>query len=142
MVSSYTNTAKTYATNDVLVFTNNAVKVGCTSTHVAGSASFNLNSPGIYEVSFNGVATATAAGNMGVTMFKDGVAVPGALAAEYSTAGATGLINLSFTFPVRIPPECCANRGSMPATLTFVNTGVAGTFSNSAVTIKRVANCD
>lgn len=59
-----------------------------------------------------------------ITMFRDGVAVPGATAT--ATAAAAGTVNLSFPAIVR---QQCYNSSSM---LTFVLTGTAATLNNDA----------
>ena len=61
MVNSYTNTSLAVITNEAITFNNNSVQTGCTVTHSAGSATFALNKPGFYFVTFNGVAAATGA---------------------------------------------------------------------------------
>lgn len=88
-----------------------------------------INEAGYYDVDISVTATATAAGNVTVTLFKDGVAVPGATAT--ATAAASGTVALPITPLVR---QMCGS-GS---TLTLVLTGTAATINNVSVKIIRV----
>ena len=88
-----------------------------------------INEAGYYDVDISVTATATAAGNVTVTLFKDGVAVPGATAT--ATAAAAGTVALPITPLVR---QMCGS-GS---TLTLVLTGTAATVNNASVKIIRV----
>lgn len=95
----------------------------------------NLNGNGIvidregyYDVDASITATATAAGNITVTLLRDGVAVPGATAT--ATAAAAGVVALPITALVR---QACCNSGG--ATLTLVLTGAAATVNNVALKV-------
>ena len=61
MIYSYTIAPQTVAVDDNIVFTIDQIKTGCTITHAAGTPTFTFNKPGYYYVTFNGVASATAA---------------------------------------------------------------------------------
>ena len=76
----------------------------------------NLSGVGYYDVDASITATLTAAGAVTATLYKDGVAVPGATATETGAAG--GTVNLDLMALVRQP--CCA----AGAALTLVLTGV------------------
>lgn len=85
---------------------------------------------GYYDVDASITATITAAGAVTVTLYKDGVAVPGATAT--ATGAASGTVNLDLTALVRQP--CCADG----AALTLVLTGVEATVDNVALRIQRI----
>ena len=138
MVYAFTQTSQAVPANTPLNFNTTGDKKNCTITHGAGSVEFNLNSPGHYIVHFNADAVEnSAAGDVQVTLQRNGVAVPGAVATATS-AIATDAVNIGFTCIVRVAPNCCANRQSVPTALTFVNTGVSANFTNAAVTIVRI----
>ena len=82
----------------------------------------NLAGTGYYDVDASITATFTAAGAVTVTLYKDGVAVP----------GATGPVNPDLTALVRQP--CCA----AGAALTLVLTGVEATIDNVALRVQRI----
>ena len=75
-------------------------------------------------------ATLTAAGAVTASLYKDGVAVPGATAT--ATGAASGTVNLDLTALVRQP--CCA----AGAALTLVLSGVEATVDNVALRVQRI----
>lgn len=91
----------------------------------------NLSAPGYYKVSVSATMLPAEAGAVTVSLLKDGVAVPGGVAAE-TVAAAGDFANLSFASVVRIP--CCGN----PAALTLVLTGTASNVTNVAVVVEKL----
>ena len=85
---------------------------------------------GYYDVDASITATLTAAGAVTATLYKDGVAVPGAIAT--ATGAASGTVNLDLTALVRQP--CCADG----AALTLVLSGVEATVDNVALRVQRI----
>ena len=85
---------------------------------------------GYYDVDASITATLTAAGAVTATLYKDGVAVPGATAT--ATGAASGTVNLNLTALVRQP--CCADG----AALTLVLSGVEATVDNVALRVQRI----
>lgn len=85
---------------------------------------------GYYDVDASITATSTAAGTITATLYKDGVAVPGASAS--ATAAANGTVDLSI--PALVRQVCCA-AGSA---LTLVLTGAAATVNNVALRVQRI----
>lgn len=97
---------------------------------LSGTA-INICGRGYYDVDISVTANATAAGTVTVTLFKDGVAVPGATAS--ATASAAGdAVNLSIEALVR---EMCCDSTS---TLTLVLTGAAATVTNVAAVVEKL----
>lgn len=90
----------------------------------------NITGAGYYDVDASVTISPAAAGTVTVTLYKDGVAVPGATASE--TAAANGTVDLSISALVR--QVCCA-AGSA---LTLVLTGAAATVNNVALRVQRV----
>lgn len=137
MINSYTNTNQAVATNSPLLFNVNSVKTGCTVTHSEGTASFSLNKPGFYYVSFSGVGFSTGAtgGTVIVQLQNKGVNVPGALASADSTTP-EDIEDLSFSTIIQVKPSCCAVDNT--ATLTLVNTGISTTYSNANLVITKL----
>ena len=91
----------------------------------------NLAGTGYYDVDASITATLTAAGAVTATLYKDGVAVPGATASVTATA-ADDVVDLNITALVR--QVCCA-AGSA---LTLVLTGAAATVNNVALRVQRI----
>lgn len=90
----------------------------------------NITGAGYYDVDASVTVTPTAAGTVTITLYKDGVAVPGATASE--TAAANGTVDLNI--PALVRQVCCA-AGSA---LTLVLTGVAATVDNVALRVQRI----
>jgi hypothetical protein len=134
MISSYNNTSQEVAINGLLTFTTDRILTGCTATR--NGQTFQLNKPGYYYVTFNadGAAT-TAVGDIVVVLQNNGVAVPGAIA-TFTTTVADDATNLAFSTIIRVPPSCCAVDNT--ANLTFVNTGVAATYTNVNINITKL----
>lgn len=140
MLNTYTNTSLAVATDAPITFNNNAIHTCGPVSHAAGTPSIVLSGTGHYLVAFNGSAaiTDTTAGNISVQLYVNGEAYPGAQGTIYSaTADQDG--NINFITLVRVLPNCCAIRDNSPLTLTVVNTGLAATFTNAALTVMRVS---
>ena len=138
MINSYTNTSQSLATNQAIPFLVNDILTGCTVTHNAGSTTFTLNKPGFYQVNFTGTGavSGSTAGTVQVTLFNNGVAVPGAIATQTS-ASTTDIRTVNFTRLIRVLPSCCAVNNK--ASLVFTNTGSAATLTNVNVVITKLA---
>lgn len=135
MISSYTITNQTVATNEALNFETNRVLTGCTATHVEGTPTFQLNKPGYYYVTFNATTvTNGAAGAVTIQLNSNGVAVPGAASTYYSEPDQPG--NVNFTTIIKVAPSCCAV--SNIARLTVVNTGVNALYTNVNLNITKI----
>ena len=88
-------------------------------------------SAGYYDVDASLTVAPTAVGTVTVTLFKDGVAVPGATASA-TAAAADDALDLNITALVR--QVCCA-AGSA---LTLVLTGAAASVENVALRVQRI----
>lgn len=90
----------------------------------------NITGAGYYDVDASLTVAPAAVGTVTVTLFKDGVAVPGATAS--ATAAADDALDLNITALVR--QVCCA-AGSA---LTLVLTGAAASVDNVALRVQRI----
>ena len=86
-----------------------------------------IDREGYYDVDASITATAAAAGTVTVTLLRDGVAVPGAIA---SATAAAGTVALPITALVR---QACGCSGG--STLTLVLGGTAATINNVALKV-------
>ena len=57
MISSYNITSQAITSNETVNFTTDRILTGCTATR--NGATFQLNKPGYYYVTFNAIAAAT-----------------------------------------------------------------------------------
>lgn len=88
-----------------------------------------IDNNGYYDVQANVTVTPAAAGNYTLTLFKDGVAVPGAVQQINATAGNP----VGFNIPAIVRQSCCASSvltlaistaATLPATATINNVGI------------------
>lgn len=89
-----------------------------------------LDGQGYYDVDASVTLTPVAAGNYTVSLFADGVAVPGAT--QTMTAGAAATVN--FNIPALVRLQCCdssatltlvlSTTATLPATVTINNIGI------------------
>lgn len=106
-------------------------RYGCDLNLNGNSITINgCNDAGYYDVKASVTAAPTAAGTVTVTLFRNGVAIPGATAAAAAAAGSP--VALPIAALVR---EFC--RGDDSA-LTLVLSGAAATVSNVAVVVERI----
>lgn len=98
---------------------------------VSGNA-IQFDGLGYYDINSSITLSAIAAGDITVTMFNNGIVVPGATASQ--TAAAAGdIINLSISALVRETGCCYYNNG--PGSLTFIVTGADVTVTNIATKV-------
>ena len=100
--------------------------------NLSGDA-IQISGPGYYDVSASITATPTAAGNVTVTLFKDGVAVSGATATQAAAAEDTP-VNLSISALLREFCSCCESISN----LTLVLSGTASEVSNISVIVRKL----
>ena len=125
--------AQTVAANGFVNFPTNNLLTGVAIGHVAGSTSVNLIR-GLYLVTLNADVTPTAAGDIGLQLVRNGVAVPGA---EATVTGATGdTYNIGFATLIRVLPSCCVinNNAALQVQAT-----AAGNISNASLSVVKMA---
>ena len=92
-----------------------------------------IDGAGYYDIEASITAAPTAAGNVTVTVYKDGIAIPGATASQ-ATGTANNPVNISISSLVREYCPC----GDGLSNLTFVLTGTASSVTNVAVVVKKL----
>jgi phage tail sheath gpL-like len=137
MIYSYSITPRTLAADLDIIFAVNEVNTGCTVTHVAGTPTFTFNKPGYYYVTFNGIASATAAATdpIAVEMYDGANAIPGALSSALSAAADTP-VALSMSTIIQVRPNCPAIDNTV--NLTVRNVGIEANYTNAAITITKL----
>jgi hypothetical protein len=137
MIYSYSITPRTLAADLDIIFAVNEVNTGCTVTHVAGTPTFTFNKPGYYYVTFNGIASATAAATdpIVVEMYDGANAIPGALSSALSAAADTP-VALSMSTIIQVRPNCPAIDNTV--NLTVRNVGIEANYTNAAITITKL----
>lgn len=129
------------AANEALTWDNTTLKKGCT-VEVNG-ASIQFNKSGIYEVAVDAdvvspTASSSAAVNLALQLYKDGVPQPQAMALETAT-DSTSAHHLSFTTLVQVAESNNCKPCSSPTVCNVVNTqGEANTLNANLVVTKLV----
>lgn len=125
-------TPQTVADGGTLALGTIVRRFGCDLNLNGNSIAINgCNDAGYYDVSVSITAAPTAAGVVTVSLYRNGVAVPGATAS--ATASAAGdLVNLSI--PPLVREFCCGEDSA----LTLVLTGGEATVSNVAFKVVRL----
>ena len=139
-LTAYTDISTTLTTGENLVFNNNYISDGVSITHTAGTSTINLVKSGLYLVTLNatGVESGTA-GNITVQLYRNGVAVPGAISTVNSNA-ATEIRNVNITVLIKATDVCpCSGNGISAIPLVFTNTGVGTTYSSMLVNVVKLA---
>lgn len=90
----------------------------------------NIINTGYFDVDASVTLAPIADGTVTVTLYKDGVAVPGATA----SAGVSAGVDANLNFPALVRQVCCA-AGSA---LTLVLTGAAASVDNVALRVQRI----
>ena len=108
--------------NGTISFGNVVRRYGC-DTNVSGGI-LNVSGIGYYSIDANFEFEGTAAGTATITLYKDGVAIPGATAIR-STADAT---TYAVTIPTVVRQKCCCE-----SAITVVVTGSAIDVTNATI---------
>ena len=125
------NTVSTpVAVNSVIPIGNIIRRFG-NSVSAAGNAIF-LNDRGYYNIDITATFTAPVAGNATITIFQNGVAIPGATATVTVTTANTQFVTVSIPAIARVFDSCSAN------SITLVLTGIEATFTNVGVVVEKM----
>ena len=131
VLDAYSSTTQTVAVNETIDFNNISVDTGCSIAYTAGSPTVTLRKPGLYYVSFTADMTPTGAGDITVSLFKNGTALPGATTTTTGVAATATRIVLSKV--VQVLPSCPAINNI--TNLTFNNVGIAGAYNNVSLQV-------
>lgn len=118
--------SQTLSTGDVINFGSIVRKYGCNCNLSGGNVI--VSGTGYYNIDTIFTLTASAAGNAVITLYKDGVAIPGGIATFTMTAGDLCAVSI----PAMIRQSCCCD-----STITAVLTGIAGTMNNAAIIVEK-----
>lgn len=137
MIYSYTIAPQTVAVDDNIVFTIDQIKTGCTVTHAAGTPTFTFNKPGYYYVTFNGVASATAAATDPIVaeLYNGATAMAGAQGSALSAAVDTP-VTITISTIIQVRPNCPAIDNTV--SLVVKNTGIEAEYTNATITITKL----
>lgn len=101
-----------------MLFDQNGVTYGNAISHDAGSGTFTINQPGLYQANFHGVLSAASTSkfpvNIVTSLQQDGSVVPGS-SIPHNFQNSTESVPMSFSIPLSI--------SSVPTTLQVVAQG-------------------
>lgn len=100
--------------------------------NLAGSG-IQVAGEGYYDIKVSLIVSPSAAGDVTVTAYKDGVAIPG-MVATGSAAAAGDFITLPLVGVIREGCYCCDSLSS----LTFVLSGLNASVTNIAVVVEKI----
>lgn len=108
---------------------------GTSVSHTAGSGTFTVNKPGLYQVNFHGVMSAAPSSSFPVNIVTslqlNGSVVPGA-SIPHNFQSSSESVPFSFSIPLSIQ--------SAPATLQVVPSGAANLPSAITLTVTRLGD--
>lgn len=93
-----------------------------------------LKGHGYFDVDASVTFTPTAAGAYTVTLFKDGVAVPGAT--QTITAAAAGTVSVNI--PAIVRNQCCDSTSTLTLVITSATVPATVTIDNTAVVVTKI----
>ena len=94
-----------------------------------------IEGEGHYDVDASVTATPAAAGNYTVSLFRDGVAVPGATQTVTAVAGAS----ITFNIPALVRLQCCDSSSTLSLVLTTTATLPASVvINNVGVVVEKI----
>lgn len=132
----YNNASQTVEQTGLVSFPTVGTKTGCSIKNLTNTT-VELAPGGLYQVIVQVTgAQSTTTGDLIIQLFRNGIAVPQALASVTSSA-ATDIETIGFSCLLLVNPSCCAVDNT--TILTVVNTGVAATYSNASLTVVRLA---
>ena len=138
-LDAYSNVSHTYTANNNIIFDSVYILNGESVKFTAGSTTANIVKSGLYLVVFSADAVATTAGDIVVQVFRNGVAVPSALATT-TAANTTDTNNVTIHTLIEVSDVCCpcgAGVSKIPVVIT--NTGVDVTITNAKIDIIKLA---
>lgn len=140
--------AKNFATQEVV--TNGLVEFGnvyrrfCRKINGIRTFEFDnsdivLQQTGIYHITVTAVGSGDTAGILGIQLYENGVAIPGAISNETITTPNTELRTLTLDYYTLVDNTCVLGCNSTIAkAISIVNTGVPATFTSVVINIEKV----
>ena len=138
-LDAYSITPRTYLTNNNIIYDNAYINNGQSIQYTVGSSTANIVKSGLYLVMFSADAIASVAGDISFQLFRNGVAVPAALA-TVTAANTTDTNNLTLHTLISVDDSCCCSGiGLSQIPLVITNTGVGVNVTNAKLDIIKLA---
>lgn len=136
-LTAYTNTSTAVSAGQPIVFTNTQKQTGSSIAFTAGTPTINLNSAGLYYVSYSVTASANNT-NVTAGIYRNGVLVPSTTKTATSTSN-TNFVNIKDSVIIEVDNVCpCSGNGvsAIPLQLVMANDG---TIANASITVFKLA---
>lgn len=128
MILIYNNASQSVASGGTISMPVTKILKGTSATSNGGTG-VKLNRSGYYDITFDVSGIVTGGGDLVVSLYANGVAIPDANASQYSTTGQSGSLTIN-TIVQRLP-DCCAVDNEIA--ITAVLTGGAATISHASL---------
>jgi hypothetical protein len=139
VLDAYSNTSRTYVTNDNIFYDNAYILNGESITYTANTATPKIVKSGLYLVMFSADAVATTAGDITMQLLRNNVAVPSAKA-TVTAANTTDTNNITLHTLIEVNNTCCCSGvGVNSIPVSIANTGVGVTVTNAKIDIIKLA---
>lgn len=133
MILIYNNASQSVASGGTISMPVTKILKG-TSATANGGTGVKLNRSGYYNITFDVSGIVTGGGNLVVSLYANGVAIPDATNLQYSTTAQNGALTIN-TIVQRLP-DCCAINNDI--TITAVVTGDAATINHAALKVTKL----
>ena len=142
LLGAKNTTSQTVLTNDIVnlgaVYRKYCKKNCETNTFTFNSTSVSLNQKGVYHLTLNANVSGSAAGNVTLQLFENGVAVPGAIATQTITTATTEVRNITIDYYFLVDSCVLGIPTNFVKNISVVNTGVGSIISNVLLNIDKV----
>lgn len=119
------STTQAVANGGIINFGSPVYRTGCNLNMMAGNVV--ISGTGYYFIDTNINLIFAEAGTATITLYKDGVAIPGGVAVFTATVGDTAV-----SIPAVVREKCCCD-----SVITAVLTGVGASITNASISIEK-----
>ena len=139
---------KNFTSQEVL--TNSLINLGAVyrryCRRVNGTRTFDfdgnniiLQQSGMYHITVTAVASGIEAGDITISLYENGIAIPGVISTETVTTPDTELRTLTLDYYALVDSTCVlGNNAILQKAISLVNTGVEATYTNIIVNVEKV----
>ena len=114
-------------------------RVNGVKTFEFDSSEVILQRTGLYHITATAVASGTEAGNVTLSLYENGLAIPGAFSTQTITTPTTELRTLVIDYYVMVDSACVLGCNSVVnKAISLVNTGVEAVYSSVVLNVEKV----
>ena len=136
-------TSQTVEANEIInlgsVYRKFCQRINNTPTFSFDGNDVSLQQSGMYHITATLTFSATAAGDVVVSLFENGLAVPGITATETITTATTEFRTVTLDYFALVDSACVlGNIATVAKAISLVNTGIEATFTSVVMNIEKV----